>query len=152
VARFWVNPGGSVLPAFYQYARECEGLVSELRAALSANDLKELRKDCAALGLKAWDQWFFDHLSVVSSFIAASPADREKRKEWQEPVLRHRLLLAGIQQLTRACNLLDGLHRHGLVSGQSHRQMAARAADAYVDIFLKQPASDWPFDEPDPFS
>ena len=140
------------MAGFYKYVQECERLAEELKESLSSADIDELRKACKALGLRGWDDWFFDNLGVISAFMAAAPSEREKRREWQESILKRRLVLASIQQLTRASNLLAGIHSHGLSPGQSYRQMASKAADAYLDIFLKQPASDWPFDELDPFT
>jgi hypothetical protein len=139
------------MAGFYKYVQECERLVAELKESLGSAEVDALREDCKALGLRGWDEWFFDNLGVISAFIAATPSQRERRREWQASVLRRRLVLASIQQLIRACNLLGGIHRHGLSPGQSYQQMASKAADAYLDIFLKQPASDWPFDEPNPF-
>ena len=138
--------------SFFRYAKECKQLVLELKALLSPADVEELRKDCSQLGIGGWDEWFFDHLDAVSAFMTATTSERERKKGWQEPVQKRRLVLAAIQQLTRACNLLEGVHRHGLGPGQSSRKIASKAADAYLDIFLKQPASDWPFEAPDPFN
>ena len=138
--------------SLYKYVQECEKLVLELKDTLTPADIDALRKDCRILGLAGWDKWFFDHLAVISAFVAATPSEREKRKEWQDPVQKRRLVLASIQQMIRACTLLEGIHRHGLRPGQSYRHMVSKAAEAYMDIFMRQAASDWPFEDPDPFS
>jgi hypothetical protein len=154
---FWIQVWGLLcswrirVVDFNRYAQECGKFVSELRESLTVADVNELRKDCAHLGVDGWDQWFFENLHQISAFVAATSSERETRNVWQDPVLKRHLVLASIQQLTRACNLLEGIHRYGLSPGLSYRKMAAKAADAYLEIFLKQPASDWPFDGPDPF-
>ena len=138
--------------SFFRYVKECEQLVLELKGSLTPADVEELRKDCRALGLRGWDDWFFENLDAISAFMTATTSERDRTKAWQNPLQKRRLVLAGIQQLTRACNLLEGVHKHGLGPGQSSKKIASKAARAYLDIFLKQPASDWPFDGPDPFS
>lgn len=145
------QPWGKIMN-FYKYVQSCEKLVLELKDALTPADIDELRKDCRILGLAGWDRWFFDHLAPISAFLAATPSEREKLEGWQNPVQKRRLVLASLQQLIRGCNLLEGIHIHGIGPGQSYRHMASKAAEAYMDIFMKQPASDWPFDDPDPFT
>ncbi|MBW2623169.1 MAG: hypothetical protein JRD68_09710 [Deltaproteobacteria bacterium] len=139
--------------SLYKYAQACTGFELELKESLTREDITELRKDCAALGLKAWYSWTSENLPSISAYIAATPSQRQKRKAWKDPAVKRFLVLGALYEVQCAKNLLKGLvqHEHNLIPGSPYRDMAVKAAEAYREIFL-QDVHDWPFDDPDPFS
>jgi len=103
------------------------------------------------LGKVGWSDWSSQHLKETLAFVAATPSKRHGLKKWREPLLKRRLVLAGLEHLNHAHNLLTGIESHWLFEGNSYREMASKAAFAYLDIFYVKKVSEWPFDDPDPF-
>jgi hypothetical protein len=133
-----------------RYAQACNEFESELLEYLTKKDVSELREDCAALGRQPFLDWMTSQLKIIHSFVAATPSQRQKRKYWDDPVLRRRLVLAGIWYLRCAYRLLDGIDQYHLAPGGSYRETAARAGKAYTEIYYKLSRL-WPFGGQDPF-
>lgn len=132
------------------YAGRCTEYVQELSQSLSKDDIDGLQSDCAALGGDRWDEWAAANVRIISEYVSSSPSQRAKRKVWQDQILRRRLVLAAVQHLYRARNLLRVLDDYRLAPGCSYREMAALAGNAYLDI-CSQEVPDWPFPGDNPF-
>ena len=132
-----------------KYAQACARFETELTESLSAKEIELLRRDCEALGLYGWMDWIRENVEEISHIVASSPSDRKRRNSWKDPALKRRLVLASLQHLTNARELLAGIDPL-LLPGLSYREMAARAGTAYLDIFYSG-SSLWPFDADSPF-
>ena len=132
------------------YKEACQVLEKEFQASLTARDVKALREDCEQMGWKNWLAWCRDNYDEILQYVTATPSRRKRKKDWQEPILRRRLSLAGIQHVQRAVRLLSVLSDKLLDESWSNRDMAAHAGDLYIDVVVpKLPR--WPFANPDPF-
>ncbi len=132
------------------YASACTRLDLELRESLTEEEIDELREDCRALGWKGWASWFRAHYEMILLFLESTPSVRSKKKIWQDPVQRRRLVLASIQHLRGATVLLDVAARLEMQTGESYRKMGRIAAEFFWEV-LSEPVEHWPLDDPNPF-
>ena len=137
--------------AFSYYVEACQRLMWELTESLSDESVEELREDCTTLGIDAWIRWTIDNMREVSAYTESPPSRRLALKKWRDPVLRNRLVLAGIQRISLAYNLLSGIVDNRVYEGLSYREMASRAGEAFHDICHQRQFVVWPFDDPNPF-
>jgi len=137
--------------SFVYYVEACHRLKWELIESLSDENVAELREDCTILGLEGWDEWIAKNTEEMIAFVSAPPSKRAALKKWSEAKTRNRLVLAGIQHVSRAYNLLNGIEENHIYEGLSYREMSSRAGWALYDICHKRHIDLWPFDDPDPF-
>ena len=135
--------------SFDKYAGACNEFEWELKQCLTREDINALRNDCFQMGFYKWCAWVRENDDIIGKFVEASPSAR-KKKAWQKSPLRLRLVLAAIQYVTTARDLLRGIDDMALYYGYSYREMAAKAARAYRDIFYCATPF-WPFEAPSPF-
>ncbi len=133
------------------YASQCSGFEAELAESLSEADLDALRSDCKTLGLRGWVQWFVDHDEMIFDFVEATPSARRKKKAWQEPFLRRRLILAATYNVRIAGAMLRSADLLAVQVGVSYREMARIAGHECLDL-VPEILARWPFEAPNPFS
>jgi hypothetical protein len=133
------------------YAAKCDDILQELLESLSDADIEALRTDCATLGVDGLKHWGGDNLELIEQYVRATPSQRNRKKEWQKPVLRRRLVLTGIHYVTFAKKLLAGIDEYMLYPGLSYRDTAANAGRAFHSIF-QGGVDPWPFSGDDPFA
>ena len=132
------------------YAAACSRLACELKADFTREDIDELRSDCVSLREDGWILWKLENTDTISAYVSASPSERLRKKAWQDPQSRRRLVLASIQHVLGARALLSGILDYKLEPGKGYRETAALAGKAYLQIFLEDiPA--WPFPGDNPF-
>ena len=136
---------------FRGYTGKCVELRWELIESLTDSEVDELREDCTTLGKRAWRDWVAENTEDILAFVAAPPSLRAKKKKWCDPVVRKRLVLAGIQHLARAYNLLASIEENFLFPGLSYREFASTAGYVYADILYNRKVEYWPFVDPNPF-
>lgn len=117
-------------------------LAEELRELLSEEDIELLAEDLKGLAWSGWLEWEATHRDEAISFVGANPSQRDKKKKWQEPVLRRRLVLSAYQLARLGGEVLGACG--GLGQAGSWRDNASSAAWAYTHIASRQRWV-WPF-------
>jgi len=134
-----------------KYAAACSGFVSELKGGLTKEDVDGLREDLKAMGARNWIVWGIRNEQHVYLFVSATPKERARRKEWQDPVAKRRLTLAAIWWCWNAESLLRILDEAFLQPGISYRDMAAEAGRTLEKLKAVKNLR-WPFEGDNPFS
>lgn len=134
----------------YHYVDACLSLARELDESMTQEDVEALRADMLTLGARAWAEFLVENQEQIASFVRASPSERLRRKSWQSPQMRRRLVLAGIRHLQCAHSLLDRIDTVLRDKEASYRGMAALAGNAYMEIHGER-IGYWPFDGEYPF-
>src|ERR1039458_8922241 len=75
------------------YVANADNEAEELRDSLSEDDIEHLRADLEQLGFDAWLDWAEKNRDEANDYLRATPKQRERKKKWQEPALRRRLIL-----------------------------------------------------------
>ena len=132
------------------YFARCDELIRELTGSLSTTDIDLLRSDCAAQGFAGWKQWMAHNLITIAQYTRAVPSKRAATKKWSDPALRRRLVLAGYWYLLGGRIFLEEIERQDIHPGAPYREIACRAAEAFLNIY-EQRLVFWPFGDPDPF-
>ena len=114
------------------YIGACATLAAELADSLSEKDVDDLRANLNEMTRIEWLTWVGEHHKIVAWFLAATPSQRKKRKEWNEPSLRRFLVLAAIQMCERAEAVLEAAN--SLQPGASYRNTTADAVILYWKI------------------
>lgn len=127
------------------YASNCRSLIYELKESLSEDDIYALQLDVSGLGVNSWFDFLRNTSETIKDFQHATPAKRDRLKKFQEPVLKRRLVLASIQRLIGAHELLCCMMNQ-YYEGKSYRDAAALAADDYRSLASVLPYTRWPFD------
>lgn len=129
------------------YAAASSGFARELAASLTNEDVLSLAEDVGGIGLHAWVQWQVEHEDATSDYVAATPAQREKKKAWREPVLRRRLVLAAMTHCLAAHELQAFLrdHEHDLSPGGTYRDTTATAGRLYWTLMGSE-IPHWPLE------
>lgn len=133
-----------------KYLEAAHGLVDELEAMLQSDDEQALWADVHQLGSQAWIEWAATHEDDVLAFVRATSSQRAKRRAWQDPILKRRLVLAAIRHIQYGAILLKVLENPCLSPGCSYRDTAAEAGLTYWDICLQDPPL-WPLSGQSPF-
>jgi len=110
------------------YGYHAERLAGEVRDLLSETDGAALADDLELIGYDGWLKWEKAHARMAGQFLAATPAQRAKKKAWQGDILRRRLVLAAYRQARLAAIML---HDHGAgqdsLAAGSYREVTAAA-------------------------
>ena len=133
------------------YVAACSQFLSELKESLTKEDVDELRADCAALGLKGWQRWVEENVESICDYVQSTPSHRLSKKEWRDPSIRRRMVLAATQHVYRARHLIEALTEHNIAPGKSYRYTVALAGSVYLEVFSKD-IPHWPFPGKDPFA
>lgn len=136
--------------SLWSYIGACQRLSEELVQAMSPDEIETLRQSVQGLSQAEWDQWRTSNEHHIARFVGATPSERNKRKDWQKPILRLQLTLAAIQHLRQAEIVLRVTAEEYLQPGGSYRMTAAQAGCAYGRI-LREEIADWPFEGESPF-
>ena len=133
------------------YADACETFLVELLSTLSVDEVEDLRVDCIELGRRAWINWELANRKDVAAFVGATPSARLKKKRWQLPGVRARLVLAAYYYVWHAWRVLDAQSDIPLIPGNSSRDMAVLAGEVHHRIHFRYEFPEWPFDDRNPF-
>jgi hypothetical protein len=127
------------------YATASSAFVQELAASLTSEDVAALATELASTGLRGWVEWQIANEDEMLDYVAATPAQRMKKKRWCEPVLRRRLVLASIFHCQAAAALLGFLRDNevALSPGGSYRDTTVNAGKLYWEIMGSE-IPDWP--------
>lgn len=137
---------------FYKCEQALPGLRTELIQSLSAENIEALRSDMKSMGLRKWTLWVWMNIESIQKFLMATPSQRSRRAEWNDPDLRNHIFLAGIRLIDQAEVVMKAIEYFDLYPGHSYRENAARAAGVYHQIHeWRREVPDWPFEDPDPF-
>jgi len=139
-----------IVISLYKYIEACDRFELELRECLTKKEIDDLRNDYAVSGVDGFYAWVNNTLKTIRLYVQSTPSQRQKKKAWQASDIRRRLVLGSIWYVKRARQLLEIIEKHYLVPGDSYRDTAGRAGQAYIDLVYKRPKP-WPFDDPDPF-
>jgi hypothetical protein len=100
--------------------------------------------------------WRVQHAKQIEKFAAATPAQRNHKKEWGDPAHRARLVAAALLLLRDGKVLLYGLSQFGFGLGPP---ASYRSAASHAGWFVKHLTDElkhdphWPFlDVPSPFA
>ena len=124
------------------YAGNSSHHAEELRESLTEDDVSALRADIEALGIDAWLDWCDANENEALSYLSAAPKARDKKKAWQEPVHRRRLIFFAYRLARMAASLLEGMAYLG--PGGGYRETTGAAAHRCLDI-LREGHWRWPF-------
>jgi hypothetical protein len=125
-----------------RYAMECEGLADELRDSLTEAEVVELHRLLSGRSVNEWVRWRCANSKRVSSLVAATPGQRKAPRLRKDKLF---LTMAGIQHCLEAQAILRAVDGHFLEPGGSYREMAARAGEAYDQMYEFE-IPNWPFD------
>lgn len=127
------------------YASASLRLSTELEQLMSKDEIDSLFSELKTFGEKAWIKWQLSNSQTIIEFVAATPAQRVRKKEWNKPKLRGKLILASIIHCQAAYKLLSFLTQNEpwLKPGGGYRDMAARAGDLYWSL-LDTDVPNWP--------
>lgn len=128
------------------YSASASHHASEIFYSLSEEDIDALREDVQTLGIEEWVRWCADNRKSVLDYLSATPVQRKKKKQWQDPVIRRRLSLH--------CYALAKLARHVLyavsyLGSGGYRDNTGAAGKVALDI-LEEGLWLWPFEDPAP--
>lgn len=129
------------------YASASRNLATELIQLLSEAEITTLFSELKESGEKAWIKWQLDNSETVIDFVAATALQRSRKKAWNNPSLRGKLILASIIHCQAAYELLNFLTQNEpwLRPGCGYREMASRAGDLYWGL-LETDVPNWPSD------
>ena len=127
--------------SWHKYHSQIRELGFELAALLSKEELYAIEQDLAVQGGKAWVTFVNENLDEISAFLAATPAQRNKKKAWQAQPHRRRLIFAAIYFHRHANLFLKNMIGSSLDMGigLGYRSVHAAAADAGFDFALSVP-------------
>lgn len=132
------------------YALASSAHLIELVQSLTNEDVRALASDLSALGEQNWLRWQIEHESEIQDYVSATPSTRERKKKWNEPTLRRKLVLCSIIHCQAAHALLRFLSQYegALPPGGSYRGTTALAGSLFFQIWDTE-IQDWPepFDE-----
>ena len=131
------------------YAGRASVIGEELLHLLLENEVQQLRDDLIQMGVDEWRRWDCRHEAEANDFLQSTPAQRAKKKKWQEPVFRRRLILSAYRQARLGAAMLD--ESTYLQPGGSYRDTTAAAAMAAFKV-LREFSWRWPFGGPPPFA
>jgi hypothetical protein len=124
------------------YVANADNEAEELRDSLSEDDIEHLRADLEQLGVDAWLDWAEQNRDEANDYLRATPKQRERKKKWQEPALRRRLILCAYHQARLGASMIDAAS--GLGGGGSYRGMTALAASLAFQV-MHDGEWRWPF-------
>lgn len=132
------------------YIERSRALAEELIESLGADDVAALRTCVAGMSAADWRASRRKYAAEFARFVAATPAQRQRGKDWQDQEVRLLWTLAGIHHCLEAARVLEVVDDPRLTVGCSYRSMAANAGFLYQEC-LVEPLELWPFEPPDPF-
>jgi len=132
----------------YKYAANARELAKEVVGDLTDEQVVSLQGELKELGLSAFREWREAHNQDINEYMAATPLQRSKKKDWKDN--QTKLAFAAYWNFQLAAKFLTALDDPDLHPGGSYRQMAA---DAYqIHRSLRTCSVDvWPFVLPNPF-
>jgi hypothetical protein len=101
-----------------------------------------LNQDIRAMGEIEWYRWYQNNETEIRDFLRATPGQREKKKKWQEPVLKARLIFAAWHQARCAVEVVKAAER--LQPGHGYRDITVEAARFAEKIYFEGFWA-WPF-------
>lgn len=124
------------------YASGALDIAAELRGSMGMSDVALLRESLIGETTFHWIHWRNQHHDLVCAFVAATPAERKRRKKFEG---RHLMLtMAGIQLCQEAALLIGVITTPLLTAGGSYRSMAALAGDSFNRLYEEETAC-WSF-------
>jgi hypothetical protein len=132
----------------YKYVQHCWDTAAELRQELSSEDVEMLRNELRRVGESAWLAWELKKRSELYGLLQATPAQRAKRKQWKDPILKAQIVLALYRQARLAALILD--KAGALAPGGGYRETCAAAGSAALAM-MEEGRWVWPFDDDPPF-
>lgn len=129
------------------YASNADHHAEELRESLSVDDIEHLRADLEQLAADGWLDWAEQNRDEANDYLRATEKQRAKKKKWQEPVLRRRLVLIAYHQARLAASMIDAASSLG--PGGGYRDTTALAASLAFRV-MRDGDWRWPFLDVDP--
>lgn len=128
------------------YSANASHHASEIFESLSEEDMDAIREDVEALGPEGWARWCVENRKAALDYLSATPAQRQKKKQWQDPVLRRRLSLHcyGLAKLAGHV-----LHAVSYLGSGGYRDNTGAAGKVALDIIMEG-IWRWPFGPPVP--
>lgn len=121
----------------------------ECLALVSLEDAKSLGKALQECGAAEWCAWEWDNREEAIAFLRAAPANRLRKKAWQDPATRARLALAAHNITRLATVVLD--HAQAGFQGMECRVATEHDARLALCILEKAARRQWPFPCQPPF-
>jgi hypothetical protein len=136
------------------YARASNEDALSLVELLTPEELETLYIGLSKAGVAKWKQWQKNHQGDILDFVAATPAARNKKKQWNDPRLRPLLILAAIRHCLAAEKLLYFFSDNEplLAPGGPYRGTTAIAGTLFFEL-TDTSVPDWPecLNYPSPF-
>ena len=139
--------------AFESYSAACTRLAKEVSASLTTAEIDDLRTICAGVGLRSFVDWYDSQRAEVVKFVLATPAQRDKRKSWNQDRQYALLLrLGALVYLHGAQSFAEALCEIDLLAlrGPSNREFAHQAGSLYLALKCS-PFCWWPLHGDSPF-
>jgi hypothetical protein len=130
------------------YAGHASTIGEELLHLLPEEEVQRLHDDLIEMGADQWRRWDCRHETEANDFLRSSPGQRAKKKKWQDPVFRRRLILSAYRQTRLAAAMLE--ESTYLQPIASYRDATAAAALAALQV-LREFRWRWPFGGAPPF-
>jgi len=131
-----------------KYSDKAFEIAEMFRDALSAEDVKALKKDILQLGETGWYAWVADNNKAIFSLVSLTPTKIVKRHEWQDPKLRRRFAFAAYR--TARLGALTLCLADELLPGGGYRETCGYAARLRQEDDIAARWT-WPFDDSAPF-
>jgi hypothetical protein len=109
-----------------KYTQSAWMIAGEFLAAVSSEDADALREDLLRMGEEGWHAWVAENHAAISGLLSTTPAQRAKRRDWNDPQLRPRIALAAHRQARLGALLLFAAEE--LQPGGGYRDMCESAA------------------------
>ncbi len=128
----------------YKYVTASNELATEIAQLLTNEEVKILASEVGEMGLVKWVEWQCDHEAMICDFVASTPSQRKRRKEWKDPVLLRKLVLASVVHCLSAHEFLKALaENEPILRALPYRNTTALAGNAYISIKCTD-VQDWP--------
>ena len=130
------------------YANEALNLAWECMETLDEAEIDSLRASLEASGVDEWNAWAADNREEALQFLCAEPAQRRRKKAWQDPARRARLALAA-HRLARLAAVI--LSTPAAYRGKSYRAAVRIAISHWWLLLDEAKRQEWPFPVECPF-
>lgn len=128
----------------YKYAAASSGLATEIAQLLTDEEVKTLASEVGEMGLVKWVEWQCNHEAMIYDFVVSTPSQRKRRKEWKDPALLRKLVLASVVHCLSAHVFLKVLaENEPLLRALPYRDTTALAGNVYTAIRCRD-VHDWP--------
>lgn len=131
--------------SYYRYARATRDHIIELFRSITRDEYLNLAGVLENMGESDWFSWQAKNLKDTLAFLRATPAERGRKKKWQDPATKILLKYSAYIEANKAYSLLYAIGVYDLPAGIPYREMTVAAVKGYYHATSRY-YPDWPFD------